>query len=149
MPHLRSVRDRRPVAQTTVRMNPNVGGIRLKLSTAAKSRPVTPLPQAEQEAGHSGARALAKTIAAYTVKLLVDGEMLDPVSAADELIQYGVSLEKGLHVGEGILRFLFPDEGRLAMVLFTSGRSLIGSHRRNPFTKPIPRYLRPANSAER
>jgi hypothetical protein len=98
-------------------MNPNVGGIRLKLSTAAKSRPVTPLPQAEQEAGHSGARALAKTIAAHTVKLLVDGEMLDPVSAADELVRYGASLEKGLLVGEGILRFLFPDEGRLAMVL--------------------------------
>ena len=92
-------------------------GVRLKLSTAVDSRPATQLPPAEPESGHIGARALSKTIAAYTVKVLLDGEMLDPASAADELLKYGISLEKGLHLGQGILQFLFPDEGRLAMVL--------------------------------
>jgi len=98
-------------------MKPNVGGIRLKLSTAADSRLAAQLPQAEKESGHVGARVLAKTIAAYTVKLLLEGEMLDPTTATDELLKYGINLEKGLNIGQGILRFLFPDEGRLAMVL--------------------------------
>jgi hypothetical protein len=98
-------------------MKLNVGGIRLKLSTAVDSRPVTPLPQPEQEAGLIGARVLAKSIASYTVKVLLEGEMLDPVSASDDLLKYGTELEKGLHLGQCIARFLFPDEGRLAMVL--------------------------------
>jgi hypothetical protein len=98
-------------------MKLNVGGIRLKLSTAVDvpSRPA--LPKAVQETGQVGGRELAKTIAAYTVKVLLEGEMLDPVTAADDLLKYGSELEKGLHVGQCIVRFLFPDEGRLAMVL--------------------------------
>jgi hypothetical protein len=98
-------------------MKTNVGGIRLKLSTAVDSQPVAQVPQAEQEAGHVGARVLAKTIAAHTVKILLEGEMLDPASASDELLKYGMNLEKGLNVGQCIVHFLFPDEGRLAMVL--------------------------------
>jgi hypothetical protein len=98
-------------------MKLNVGGIRLKLGTAAEAPPAVQLPPAEHEAGQVGAKALAKTIANYTVKVLLEGEMLDPASASDELLKYGISLEKGLHPGHGILQFLFPDEGRLAMVL--------------------------------
>jgi hypothetical protein len=98
-------------------MKPTVGGIRLKLSAAVDSRPQVQLPHIEQESGHVAARVLAKNIAAYTVKRLVEGEMLDPASATDELIKYGINLEQGLNIGQGILRFLFHDEGRLAMVL--------------------------------
>jgi hypothetical protein len=98
-------------------MKLNVGGIRLKLSTAVEVPPPPPLPKAVQETGQVGGRELAKTIAAYTVKVLLEGEMLDPVTAADDLLKYGSDLEKGLHVGQCIVRFLFPDEGRLAMVL--------------------------------
>jgi hypothetical protein len=98
-------------------MKLNVGGIRLKLSTAVDSRPAVELPPVEQEAGQVGARVLSKTIAGYTVKVLLEGEMLDPVSASDELLKYGIGLEKGMNLGQCILRFLFPDEGRLAMVL--------------------------------
>jgi hypothetical protein len=79
--------------------------------------PPPTLPKAVQETGQAGGRELAKTIAAYTVKVLLEGEMLDPVTAADDLLKYGSDLEKGLHVGQCIVRFLFPDEGRLAMVL--------------------------------
>jgi hypothetical protein len=98
-------------------MKTNVGGIRLKLGTGVDLEPVAKLPRDEQKAGHFGARVLAKTIAAHTVKILVDGEMLDPASASSELLKYGSSMEKGLNVGQCILRLLFPDEGRLAMVL--------------------------------
>jgi hypothetical protein len=98
-------------------MKLNVGGIRLKLSTAVEVPPPPLLPKAVQESGQVGGRELAKTIAAYTVKVLLEGEMLDPVTAADDLLKYGSDLEKGLHVGQCIVSFLFPDEGRLAMVL--------------------------------
>jgi hypothetical protein len=98
-------------------MKLNVGGIRLKLSTAVDVPSPPTLPKAVQENGQVGGRELAKTIAAYTVKVLLEGEMLDPVTAADDLLKYGSELEKGLHVGQCIVRFLFPDEGRLAMVL--------------------------------
>ena len=98
-------------------MKTNVGGIRLKLGTGVDLEPVAKLPRDEQKASQVGARVLAKTIAAHTVKVLVDGEMLDPASASGELLKYGSSMEKGLNVGQCILRFLFPDEGRLAMVL--------------------------------
>jgi hypothetical protein len=93
------------------------GGIRLKLGTTGDSESSAETPRDDQEAGHVVARTLAKTIAAHTVKLLVDGEMLDPDAASDELLRYGISLEKGIHAGQGILQFLFADEGRLAMVL--------------------------------
>ena len=33
------------------------------------------------------------------------------------MLKYGIGLEKGIDIGQCILRFLFPDEGRLAMVL--------------------------------
>jgi hypothetical protein len=98
-------------------MKLNVGGIRLKLSTAADSRPAVELPPVEQQTGQVGARVLSKMIAAYTVKVLLEGEMLDPVAASDELLKYEIGLEQGTHVGQGILRSLFHDEGRLAMVL--------------------------------
>jgi hypothetical protein len=98
-------------------MKLNVGGIRLKLGAPVDSRPATPTPLAVQESGHVGARVLAKTIAAHTVKLLLEGEMLDPTTATDELLKYGISLEKGLNLGQGVMHFLFPDEGRMAMVL--------------------------------
>src|ERR1700674_2673603 len=98
-------------------MKTNVGGIRLKLGTAVDSQPPAQLRDDEQEAGHVGARVLAKTIAAHTVKILLEGEMLDPTTATDELLRYGISLEQGLNLGQGIMHFLFPDEGRLAMVL--------------------------------
>jgi hypothetical protein len=98
-------------------MKSNIGGIRLKLGIAGGAQPAAELPREEEEAGHVAARVLAKTIAAHTVKLLLEGEMLDPVSAADELLKYGIGLEKGLPHGHCILHFLFPDEGRLGMVL--------------------------------
>jgi hypothetical protein len=98
-------------------MKLNVGGIRLKLGTAVDSLLAAKLPRNEPEAGHAGAPALAKTIAAHTVKVLLEGEMLDPASASDELLKYGTSVENGLNNGQCILSFLFPDEGRLAMVL--------------------------------
>jgi len=98
-------------------MKLNAGGIRLKLGTAVDSQPAVEVPHDEPVAGHVAARVLAKTIAAHTVKVLVEGEMLDPASASDELLRYGISLEKGPRTGQGILQFLFHDEGRLAMVL--------------------------------
>jgi hypothetical protein len=98
-------------------MKLNVGGTRLKLSTAVDSRPVAKLPLVQQENGQMGPKTLAKSIADYTVKLLLEGEMLDPASASDELLKYGVSLETGVNLGQGILSSLFPDEGRLAMIL--------------------------------
>jgi hypothetical protein len=98
-------------------MKSTIGGIRLKLTTATTSQTAAELPHGGPEAGHVAARVLAKTIAAHTIKVLLEGEMLDPASASDELLKYGIGLEKGLNIGQGILRFLFPDEGRLAMVL--------------------------------
>jgi hypothetical protein len=97
-------------------MKSNIGGIRLKLGLAPGAPSAVELPREEQAAGHVVARVLAKTVAARTVKILLEGEMLDPVSAADELREYGIALENGLHVGQCILQVLFPDEGRLAMV---------------------------------
>jgi hypothetical protein len=98
-------------------MKLNVGGIRLKLGAAVDSHAVAEPPREQLETGHVAARVLAKTIAAHTIKVLLEGEMLDPASASNELLKYGIGLEKGLNIGQGILRFLFPDEGRLAMVL--------------------------------
>lgn len=98
-------------------MKSNAGGIRLKLGTAVDTPPPAQLPRHEQEAGYVGAQVLAKTIAAQTVKVLLEGEMLDPAAASDELLKYGISLENGLHIGQCIVSFLFPDEGRLAMVV--------------------------------
>jgi hypothetical protein len=97
-------------------MKSNIGGIRLKLGLGPGAPSAVELPREEQAAGHVAARVLAKTIAAHTVKILLEGEMLDPASASDELRKYGSDLENGLHVGQCILQVLFPDEGRLAMV---------------------------------
>jgi hypothetical protein len=97
-------------------MKLNVGGVRLKLGTAVDSQPPKELPREEPAAGQAGGPTLAKMIAAHTVKVLLEGEMLDPTSASDELLKYGISVESGLNNGQCILRFLFPDEGRLAMV---------------------------------
>jgi hypothetical protein len=98
-------------------MKPNVGGVRLKLGAVLDSQVRVSVPRDGQESRHAGAAALAKTISAHTVKVLLEGEMLDPALASEELLKYGIGLESGLNVGQCILRFLFPDEGRLAMVL--------------------------------
>jgi hypothetical protein len=98
-------------------MKSNIGGIRLKLGTAAGAPPAVDPPLEEPEAGRVSTRVLAKTIAAHTVKLLLKGEMLDPISAPDELLKYGNGVEQGLQIGQCILQFLFPDEGRLGMAL--------------------------------
>jgi hypothetical protein len=98
-------------------MKPNVGGVRLKLGAVLESQLRVSVPREGQESSHAGAAALAKTIAAHTVKVLLEGEMLDPALASDELLKYAIGLESGLNVGQCILRFLFPDDGRLAMVL--------------------------------
>jgi hypothetical protein len=98
-------------------MKTNVGGIRLKLGAVADTRPAPPLVYEPEDSGHLGAKALAMSIAAYTVKILLAGEMLDPAAASIELKEYGENLEKNLHSGQGVLSSLFPDEGRLAMVL--------------------------------
>src|ERR1700722_15442599 len=98
-------------------MKLNVGGIRLKLGTVVDSQPPVSSTQNGQEGGHVAARILAETIAGHTVKALLEGEMVDPVSASDELLNYGIGLGTGLHIGQCILRFLFPDDGRLTMVL--------------------------------
>jgi hypothetical protein len=58
-------------------MKSNVGGIRLKLGTAVDSQPAAQLPYDQQKTGHVGARVLATRIAAHTVKVLLEGEMLD------------------------------------------------------------------------
>jgi hypothetical protein len=98
-------------------MKPNVGGIRLKLGATVESQPAAQLPNNEREAGHLGARVLATTIATHTVKALLEGEMLDPATASNQLRNYGGSLGQELNIGQCILSFLFPDEGRLAMVV--------------------------------
>jgi hypothetical protein len=98
-------------------MKSSIGGIRLKLGITTGAPAAMELPPDEQETGHVAGRILAKKIAAHTVRMLLEGEMLDPVSASDQLTKYGISLEKGLQIGQCILQFLFPDEGRLAMVL--------------------------------
>jgi hypothetical protein len=98
-------------------MKLNAGGIRLKLGTALDSQPQARVTRNEEEAGQRQAPALAKAIAAHTVKVLLEGEMLDPVSAPEDLLRYEAGLEDGVNIGRCILHFLFPDEGRLAMVL--------------------------------
>jgi hypothetical protein len=98
-------------------MKLNAGGIRLKLGAGLDSQIVAPFSNGQSEAVHLGARVLATTIAAHTVKVLLEGEMLDPSSASEQLRNYGEGLEKEVNAGHCILRFLFPDEGRLAMVL--------------------------------
>jgi len=98
-------------------MKPSIGGIRLKLGAAADSQPAAPLPDGERGGGQLGAILLATKIAVYTVKVLLEGEMLDPASASEQLRNYGSRLEKELSLGQDILHFLFPDEGRLTMII--------------------------------
>ena len=98
-------------------MKPIVGGVRLKLGAALDSQLHPSVPRVGPESSHLGAAVLAKTIAAHTVKVLLEGEMLDPTLASEELLKYGIGVENGLNVGRCILHFLFPDDGRLAMVL--------------------------------
>ena len=98
-------------------MKPNVGGIRLKLGTAADSPPAAETPREDRKAGHVAAQVLATMIATHTVEVLLKGEMLDPAFASDQLRNYESLLKNELSAGQCILGFLFPDEGRLAMVL--------------------------------
>lgn len=100
-----------------MKLTPNIAGIRLKLGSALDAQPTAHLPPYEIESGHLGARVLATTVAAYTVKVLLEGEMLDPASASEQLRNYGSRLEKELSLGQDILHFLFPDEGRLTMII--------------------------------
>jgi hypothetical protein len=100
-----------------MKLTPNTAGIRLKLGSAFDAQPTAQLPSYEIESGHLGARVLATTVAAYTVKVLLEGEMLDPASASEQLRNYGSRLEKELSLGQDILHFLFPDEGRLTMII--------------------------------
>jgi hypothetical protein len=100
-----------------MKLTPNIAGIRLKLGSALDAQPTAHLPPYEIESGHLGARVLATTVAAYTVKVLLEGEMLDPASASEQLRNYGSRLEKELSLGQDILHFLFPDEGRLIMII--------------------------------
>jgi hypothetical protein len=95
----------------------NIAGIRLKLGSALDTQPTAQLPPYQIESGHLGARVLATEVAAYTVKVLLEGEMLDPASASEQLRNYGNRLENELSLGHGILHFLFPDEGRLSMIV--------------------------------
>jgi hypothetical protein len=139
-------------------MKSNVGGIRLKLGTAVDSQPAAQLPYDQQKTGHVGARVLATRIAAHTVKVLLEGEMLDPASASDQLRNYESNLGKELNIGQCILlRFLFfPTKagsrwffaGSTARQIFASGRLPIAYLRLNSFTKPIPRSLRHASFVE-
>jgi hypothetical protein len=100
-----------------MKLSTNTSGIRLKLGSAADSQPAAQLPAQEIEAGHLGARVLAASVAAYTVKVLLEGEMLDPTSASEQLQNYGNRMEKELSIGQSILNYLFPDEGRLTMII--------------------------------
>jgi hypothetical protein len=97
-------------------MKLNAGTISLKLGVTVDS-PAAKLTRGEPGTDNAGAPALAKTIAAHTVKVLLEGEMLDQDSASNALVKYGNNLDSGFNIGQCILRFLFPDDGRLAMVL--------------------------------
>ena len=116
MPNHRLVMMHAALDDTLPPMKLNVGGIRLKLG-AALIRSLSKSLATNRKPAQTGAPALAKTIAAHTVKVLLEGEMLDPVSASEELLKYGSGLKDGLNIGRCILHFLFPDDGRLAMVL--------------------------------
>ena len=98
-------------------LKPNIAGTRLKLGSALDAQSTAQLPAYEIESGHLGARVLATAVAAYTVKVLLEGEMLDPASASEQLRNYCNRLEKELNLGQDILHFLFPDEGRLNMII--------------------------------
>jgi len=100
-----------------MKLSSNTGGIRLKLGSAVDSQPAAQLPAHEVEPGHLGARVLATTVAAYTIKVLLEGEMLDPTSASEQLQNYGSRMEKELSIGQCILNYLFVDEGRLTMII--------------------------------
>ena len=89
-------------------MKLNVGGIRLKLGTALDSQPRASVPRDGAGIRPRWSSALAKTIAAHTVKVLLEGEMLDPASASDELLKYGISLERGLTLANASSIFFFP-----------------------------------------
>jgi hypothetical protein len=95
-------------------MPQNNGGIRLKLST--NTQRFTAVLDPEDEAERLGARGLAKSIAAHTVQILLEGDMLAPNVAEEQLIAYNTTLAGEPHTNECILKFLFPDEGKLNMV---------------------------------
>jgi hypothetical protein len=98
-------------------LKPTISGTRLKLGSALEAHPAAHLPPYEIESAHLEARVLATTVAAYTVKVLLEGEMLDPASASEQLRNYCSRLEKELTLGQGVLHYLFPDEGRLTLIV--------------------------------
>jgi hypothetical protein len=96
-------------------MSTKVGAIRLKLNESAESQLARAMRPADATIGRVRPRLLAAAIASRTVDALVEGEMLDPDSAPDLVRAYETHLDEGRPVHDCILRFLIPDEGKLAM----------------------------------
>jgi hypothetical protein len=96
-------------------MKPTVGALRLKLNESAESQLARALRVSDATIGRVGPRLLAGAIASHTVNALVEGEMLDSGTAPELLRAYGTHLgQEEIHC---ILRFLIPDEGKLAMAV--------------------------------
>ena len=100
-----------------MKLTPNTAGIRLKLSSAFDAQPTAQLPYYEIESGHLGARVLATTVAAYTVKYCwrVKCWIRLPPRSSCEITEAG--WRKSSTSANDILHFLFPDEGRLTMII--------------------------------
>ena len=94
-------------------MKTKVGALRLKLNEPADSQLTNAVRAAAWPVGKVEPQVLATAIASHTVNALVQGEMLDPESATEKLRVYKNNLESPS--GQCILRFLLPDEGKLAM----------------------------------
>jgi hypothetical protein len=98
-------------------MKSTVGAVRLKLNESAGSQLAKALRASDATIGRVGPRLLAEAIASHTVNALVEGEMLDPGTAPESLQAYGNHLSQDQLAHDGILRFLIPDEGKLAMTV--------------------------------
>ena len=68
-----------------------------------------PVPASE----HQEAQALAASIAAHTIKVLIEGKMLE----TEQLENCQKSLSDGQHGGQCVLRLLFPEEEKLEQTL--------------------------------
>lgn len=90
------------------------GARHLKLRGAADSQPANGGRLGEPPAGAVGPRDLAWAIASHTVDELLEAKMLDPASASEQLRLYSANLGEERFAGQCILRFLFPEEDRLA-----------------------------------
>jgi hypothetical protein len=90
------------------------GALHLKLRGAADSHLPTGGRPGEPLAGAIGPRDLAWAIASHTLDALLEAKMLDPASASEQLRVYSGNLGEERFAGQCILRFLFPEEDRLA-----------------------------------